>query len=61
MTTYRLHRAFGIDVSSQDDPDPQDLDPKVNLEVIGLGLPRTGTTSLSVALTKLGFAPTHGV
>lgn len=58
---HQLHRAFGIDVSTQNDPEPEELNPKINLEVIGLGLPRTGTTSLSVALIKLGFAPTHGV
>jgi hypothetical protein len=35
------------------------LDLSVNLEVICIGLSRTGTTSLQAALTTLGFAPVH--
>ena len=36
------------------------LDPADNLEVISLGLSRTGTTSLQFALDKLDFGPCHG-
>ena len=56
-----LHRTFGIDVSSHGDLTGTSLDPTVNLEVIGVGLSRTGTTSVQAALTKLGFAPSHQV
>ena len=35
------------------------IDDTNNLQVIGVGLPRTGTTSLQTALELLGFGPCH--
>jgi len=59
-TKNPLHRLFHIDVAAHGDLSATKLDPRVNLAVISLGLSRTGTTSLQVALTKLGCEPTHG-
>ena len=58
-TKSGLHRAFGIDVAAHGDLTGTKRDPNVNLEVIGVGLSRTGTTSLQAALTKLGYTPSH--
>ncbi|KAK3627906.1 hypothetical protein LTR22_022571 [Elasticomyces elasticus] len=55
----RLHRTFGVDAAAHGDLSTTKLDPTINLEVICLGLPRTGTTSLQAALTILGFGPCH--
>lgn len=60
-TKSTLHKVFGIDVAAHGDLTGTTLDPNVNLEVIALGLSRTGTTSLQLALTKLGFGPSHQV
>lgn len=60
-TKSTLHKAFGIDVAAHGDLTGKTLDLQVNLEVIALGLSRTGTTSLQLALTKLGFGPSHQV
>lgn len=38
---------------------PDSLRQKSQLKVIGLGLPRTGTTSLQQALEQLGYSPCH--
>lgn len=54
-----LHKIFHIDARAHGDLTDTKLDPNVNLEVIGLGLSRTGTTSLQAALTRLGYAPSH--
>lgn len=59
-TKSTLHRAFGIDVAAHGDSTGTTLDANSNLEVISLGLSRTGTTSLQLALGKLGFALCHG-
>ncbi|KAI7236869.1 hypothetical protein KC330_g3463 [Hortaea werneckii] len=59
-TKNPLHRLFGIDASAHGDHTDLKLDHTANLEVISLGLSRTGTTSLQFALEKLGFAPCHG-
>ncbi|KAI6870200.1 hypothetical protein KC343_g3400 [Hortaea werneckii] len=59
-TKNPLHRFFGLDASAHGDQSGLKLDHTVNLEVISLGLSRTGTTSLQFALEKLGFAPCHG-
>ncbi|KAI7465107.1 hypothetical protein KC357_g7725 [Hortaea werneckii] len=59
-TKNPLHRLFGIDGSAHGDQSDLQLDHTVNLEVISLGLSRTGTTSMQFALEKLGFAPCHG-
>ena len=54
-----IHKAFNLDVGFHGDLTGTNFDPNVNLEVISLGLSRTGTTSLQLALTKLGFGPSH--
>jgi hypothetical protein len=59
-TKNRLHRAFKVDLAHHGDHTGTKLDPNVNLKVIGIGLPRTGTTSLQEALQILGFSPVHG-
>ncbi|KAI7233533.1 hypothetical protein KC343_g3415 [Hortaea werneckii] len=59
-TKNPLHRFFGLDASAHGDQSGLKLDHAANLEVISLGLSRTGTTSLQFALEKLGFAPCHG-
>lgn len=59
-TTNPLHRLFGIDAAHHGDLSQTHFDPTANLEVISLGLSRTGTTSLAEALTILGFGPCHG-
>lgn len=58
-TKCTLHKTFGIDVAAHGDLTGTEFDPTVNLEVISLGLSRTGTTSLQLALTKLGLGPSH--
>jgi hypothetical protein len=54
----RLAKLFGINAeehgSSQWTPDST-----AEFEIIGLGLSRTGTTSLREALNLLGFGPVH--
>ena len=59
LTKIALHRTFGVDIAAHGDLTGTQLNPDANLEVISLGLPRTGTTSLQAALTKLCFAPSH--
>jgi len=53
-----FHRAFGITAAEHGE---SQWDPKrdADLQVIGLGLSRTGTTSLREALVMLGFGPVH--
>ena len=60
-TKNPIHRIFGIDGAAHGDIAGIKLDPSVELQVIDVGLSRTGTTSLQAALTMLGFTPTHGV
>ena len=45
---FPLHRKAQIEDKTRD-----------TLQVIGAGLPRTGTTSLKMALERLGFDPCH--
>lgn len=58
-TKNSLHKAFGIDVAAHGGDRGIDTDDNVNLKVIGLGLSRTGTTSLSAAFEILGLGPSH--
>lgn len=58
-TRNPLHRFFKIDAAQQGDHTKSKFDPNDNLEVVSLGLPRTGTTSLYAALESLGFGPCH--
>lgn len=57
-TSNPIHRLFRIDVAHHGDLSQTKLD-SANLEIISLGLSRTGTTSLHAALTTLGFGPCH--
>lgn len=59
-TKNPLHKAFNIDVKAHGDNTQTGLDLNANLEVISLGLSRTGTTSLAEAFTILGYGPSHG-
>ncbi|KAF2169725.1 hypothetical protein M409DRAFT_20140 [Zasmidium cellare ATCC 36951] len=59
-TKNPLHRLFGIHAPKHGDSSHDERDSNVNLQLISLGLPRTGTTSLQEALIKLGFGPCHG-
>ena len=58
-TTNPVHRLFRIDAAHHGDLSKTKLDMEANLEVICIGLSRTGTTSLHAALTTLGFGPCH--
>lgn len=58
-TRNPLHRLFGIDIAHHGDLSTAVVPQDATLEVISLGLPRTGTTSLHAALTTLGFGPGH--
>ncbi|KAK4497337.1 hypothetical protein PRZ48_011788 [Zasmidium cellare] len=58
-TKNPLHRLFGIHAPAHGDHSHDERDSNVNLQVISLGLSRTGTTSLQEALVKLGFGPCH--
>ncbi|RDW91053.1 hypothetical protein BP5796_02218 [Coleophoma crateriformis] len=58
-TKNPLHRAFKIDVAAHGRVENVEPIDNVNLQVINLGLSRTGTTSVSAALEILGFAPCH--
>lgn len=57
-STNRLYKAFGITAAEHVESN-WSADSDANLEVIGLGLPRTGTTSLRAALGLMGFGPVH--
>ncbi|KIW26826.1 uncharacterized protein PV07_06629 [Cladophialophora immunda] len=54
----RLAKFFGISADEHGDSQWRP-DSTAEFEVVGLGLSRTGTTSLREALTMLGFGPVH--
>lgn len=54
----RLAELFGISAEEHGDAQWHPYS-KAELEVIGLGLGRIGTTSLRAALDSLGFGPVH--
>jgi hypothetical protein len=54
----RLAKMTGMDSAVHGDSQ-WSPDSKAELEVIGLGLSRTGTTSLRAALDVLGYGPVH--
>lgn len=58
-TKNPLHRAFKVDVAAHGRFENVEPVENVNLQVINLGLSRTGTTSVSAALEILGFGPCH--
>jgi hypothetical protein len=57
-TKSPLHKLFNVNAKEHGD---SQWYPGSNaeLEVIGLGLSRTGTTSIRAALDMLGFGPVH--
>lgn len=59
-TANRLHRAFKVDLAHHGDLTGTKLDASVNLEVICIGISRTGMTSLQEAFNILGFSPAFG-
>lgn len=50
---------FGVDAAEHGRGEAVKPDDNVNLQVINLGLSRTGTTSMGAALEILGFGPCH--
>ena len=58
MASRRIKKAFNLDLPQHKrarfEAEAQDT-----LQVIGAGLPRSGTTSLKAALEILGFDPCH--
>lgn len=57
-SSHMINKLFNLDVPQHKKAQIQDKT-KDTLQVIGAGLPRTGTTSLKAALEKLGFDPCH--
>lgn len=55
----RARKAYGDDSSQHKSAQLTESDAGDTLQVIGAGLPRTGTTSLKAALEILGFDPCH--
>lgn len=58
-TKSKIHKLFKVDVAAHGDLTDTKFNPDDSLAVIGLGLSRTGTTSLQLALTKLELGPSH--
>jgi hypothetical protein len=58
-TKNRAHKLFKIDAAEHGREEAVKANDEINLEVINLGLSRTGTTSVSAALEILGFGPCH--
>lgn len=57
-SSQTFNKLFGLNVFQHQKPQFQGKT-KDTLQVIGAGLPRTGTTSLKAALETLGFDPCH--
>ena len=57
MTNRRI-KAFNLDLPQHKRAHIED-DAQDTLQIIGAGLPRSGTTSLKAALEILGFDPCH--
>ena len=57
-TKNSIHQFFNVDAKQHGDSQ-WFSDSDAQLEVIGLGLSRTGTTSVRAALDILGFGPVH--
>ena len=58
MANSRIRKAFNLDLPQHKRAYIEDK-ARDTLQIIGAGLPRSGTTSLKAALEKLGFAPCH--
>ena len=58
MAQRRIKKAFGLDLP-QHKRAKFEADAQGELQVIGAGLPRSGTTSLKAALEMLGFDPCY--
>ncbi|KAL8951516.1 MAG: hypothetical protein Q9222_002519 [Ikaeria aurantiellina] len=59
MSQSRLRKAFGNDLPQHKIAQIEEKGAGDVLQVIGAGLPRSGTTSLKAALEILGFDPCH--
>lgn len=59
MSSNPIHKAFGIDMPEHKRAQIKAEEAGDVLQVIGAGLPRSGTTSLKAALEILGFDPCH--
>ncbi len=59
MSQSRLRKAFATDLPQHKIAQINEDEASDVLQVIGAGLPRTGTTSLKAALEILGFNPCH--
>lgn len=58
MAQRRIKKAFNLDLPQHKRAQIEDT-AQGELQVIGAGLPRSGTTSLKAALEILGFDPCH--
>ena len=58
MANRRIKKAFNLDLPQHKRAQLSD-ETQDTLQVIGAGLPRSGTTSLKAALEILGFDPCH--
>lgn len=58
MAHRRIKKAFNLDLPQHKRAHIED-EAQDELQVIGAGLPRSGTTSLKAALEILGFDPCH--
>ena len=58
MSQRRIKKAFNLNLPQHKRAHIQD-EAQDELQVIGAGLPRSGTTSLKAALEVLGFNPYH--
>ena len=58
MAQYRIKKAFNLDLPQHKKAQIK-AEAKGELQVIGAGLPRTGTSSLKAAIEILGFDPCH--
>lgn len=58
MAQRRIKKAFNLDLPQHKRAQIRE-EARSELQVIGAGLPRSGTTSLKAALQILGFDPCH--
>lgn len=58
MAYRRIKKAFNLDLPQHKRAQIEDKS-QDTLQVIGAGLPRSGTSSLKAALERLGFDPCH--
>ena len=58
MLSHRINKVFNLDLPQHKKANIEDKT-QDTLQVIGAGLPRSGTTSLKAAMETLGFDPCH--